>query len=155
MAVATHCGIAPNLGKTRVIAASPGPDPPGIAELGDDVWRGDKPPAQQGVVILGSLIGHPEFVHAWADERIRAEGALLDHLPQLPDLQCACLQACLGRIDDEDAGQARPIPLMEEILHRLLHMSMTPHPFLMLTMLPAAPDGQRIWFGIPARHPRG
>ena len=34
-AVEDQCGIASNLGKTRVIAAEAGP---GIAELGDDVW---------------------------------------------------------------------------------------------------------------------
>ena len=43
-AVWHHCGIASNLGKTRVIAAETGPPPPGIAELGEAVWRGDKAP---------------------------------------------------------------------------------------------------------------
>ena len=47
--------------------------PPGIAELDDDVWRGDKPDAQQGVIVLGSPLGHLAFVRAWADERLRAE----------------------------------------------------------------------------------
>ena len=33
----------------------------------------------------------PKFVRAWADERLRAEKGLLDHLTHLPDLQCAWL----------------------------------------------------------------
>ena len=74
-AVEDQCDIASNLGKTRVIAAEGGFAPPGIAELGDDVWRGDKPDAQRGVVVLGSLLGHPAFVQAWAEE------GLLDQLP--------------------------------------------------------------------------
>ena len=41
-AVSHHCGIASNLGKTRVIAAETDPPPPGIAELGEAVWRSDK-----------------------------------------------------------------------------------------------------------------
>ena len=89
--VEDRCGIASNLGKTRVIAATAGPAPPGIAELGDDVWRGDKPDAQRGVVVLGSPVGHPAFVQGWAEERLRTEQLLLDQLPKLPDLQCAWL----------------------------------------------------------------
>ena len=90
-AVEDRCGIASNLGKTRVIAATAGPAPPGIAELGDDVWRGDKPDAQRGVVVLGSPVGHLAFVQGWAEERLRTEQLLLDQLPKLPDLQCAWL----------------------------------------------------------------
>lgn len=45
-AVETRCGIASNLGKTRVTAAEAGPAPPGIAELGDEVWQGESPRCQ-------------------------------------------------------------------------------------------------------------
>ena len=78
-------------GKTRVMAAKEGPPPPGIAELGDDVWRGDKPSAQRGIVVLGTPVGHADFVQAWADARLQEEHRLLDELPHLPDLQCAWL----------------------------------------------------------------
>ena len=47
--------------------------------------------AQRGVVVLGSPVGHPAFVQAWAEDRLRAEQELLDQLPKLPDLQCAWL----------------------------------------------------------------
>ena len=89
-AVETRCGIASNLGKTRVTAAEAGPAPPGIAELGDEVWRGDKPDAQRGVVVLGSPVGHPAFVQAWAEDRLRAEQELLDQLPKLRAHDCFC-----------------------------------------------------------------
>ena len=48
-AVADHCGIGSNLGKTRAIGACEGPPPQGI---GDEVWRGD-------LVVLGTPVGHP------------------------------------------------------------------------------------------------
>ena len=53
-AVADHCGIGSNLGKTRAIGARDGPPPPGIAELGDEVWRSDLCPEQRGIVVLGT-----------------------------------------------------------------------------------------------------
>ena len=89
-AVKENCGIASNLGKTRVFGQE-GPPPPGIETLGQDVWRGDKPPHQRGAVVLGSPIGHPEYVRAWAEARLHEEQQLLQELPQLPDLQCAWL----------------------------------------------------------------
>ena len=67
--VAAHCGIASNLGKTRAIAAEAIPAPPG------------KPEAQRGVVVLGTPLGHPAFVQAWAEDRMRLERQLLDRPP--------------------------------------------------------------------------
>ena len=74
-----------------MIAAETGPPPPGIAELGEAVWRGDKAPAERGVVVLGTPIGHPDFVRAWTAERLHEEIKLLQQLPLLPDLQCSWL----------------------------------------------------------------
>jgi len=42
-AVEDRCGMASNLGKTRVIAIEAGPAPPGIAELGDDACEATSP----------------------------------------------------------------------------------------------------------------
>ena len=39
-AVESYCGIASTFGRARVFALEGGPPPPGIAELGDAVWRG-------------------------------------------------------------------------------------------------------------------
>ena len=93
--VAEGCGIASNLGKTHVIGAIAGAAPPGVAELGPDVWRGDKPPNQRGMVVLGSPVGHPDFMAAWTAQRMAQEQELLEHLPLLPDLQCAWLLLAL------------------------------------------------------------
>ena len=58
---------------------------------GSDVWRGDKPLEERGLVVLGTPIGHPHFIAAWAAQRMRTEKELLHQLPLLPDLQCAWL----------------------------------------------------------------
>ena len=86
-----QAGVAANLGKTRVYHARGGPAPPGIRELGEDVWRGDKPPAERGFVALGVPIGHHEFIRSRANARLEEERRLQTQLPQLPDLQCAWL----------------------------------------------------------------
>ncbi|OLP83702.1 hypothetical protein AK812_SmicGene35526 [Symbiodinium microadriaticum] len=67
------------------------PPPPGMAELGDEVWRGDLCPEQRGIVVLGTPIGHQDFVQAWAARRLKEEERLLSQLPKLPDLQCSWL----------------------------------------------------------------
>ena len=94
-AVEAGCGIASNHGKTRIFGWSNAPAPPEVADLGPDVWRGDKPPHQRGFVVLGAPIGHPAFIQAWADERLQEERRLLHELPELPDLQCAWLLLAL------------------------------------------------------------
>ena len=86
-----QAGVAANLGKTHVYHARGGPAPPGIRELGEDVWRGDKPPAERGFVALGVPIGHHEFIRSCANARLEEERRLLTQLPQFPDLQCAWL----------------------------------------------------------------
>ena len=74
-AVETQCGIASNsLGVT--------PAPPGISELGEAVWRWDKPSAERGLVVLGTLIGHSDIVAA---KRMQEERKLLQQLPEPPD----------------------------------------------------------------------
>ena len=93
-AVEAHKGIAANLGKTRVFNFAGGPAPALVADLGPDVWRGDLPPSERGHVALGTPIGTAEFTSAWGDERLAAEEAVLQQLPQLPDLQCAWLLLC-------------------------------------------------------------
>ena len=62
-------------GKTRVFNYE-GPTPPGIADLGLEVWRGSRPPQQRGFVALGTPIGTPEYVRAWGAERLEAEDTL-------------------------------------------------------------------------------
>ena len=78
------------LRQKRAFALGVTPPPPGISELGEEVWRGDKPPAERGLVVLGT-IGHPDFAQAWAAERMQEERKLLQQLPELPDPQCSWL----------------------------------------------------------------
>ena len=107
--VEAECGIASNEGKTRVYSSAGGPPPPGVAELGSDVWRGDKPLEERGLVVLGTPIGHPHFIAAWAAQRMRTERELLQQLPLLPDLQCAWL--LLARCASPRANHAlRTVP---------------------------------------------
>ena len=111
-AVADHCGIGSNLGKTRAIGARDGPPPPGIAELGDEVWRGDLCPEQRGIVVLGTPIGHQDFVQAWAARRLEEEEQLLSQLPKLPDLQCSWLLPLL-RASPRANHALRTVPPLE------------------------------------------
>ena len=63
-AVHAHSGIAANLGKTRVFHRAGGPPPPGIRDLGPDVWcGGEQPPEECGFLALGTPIGTPAYVH--------------------------------------------------------------------------------------------
>ena len=55
------------------------------------MWVGDAPPAQNGVVVLGTPIGGGDFVKAHAEKRLGEEQMLLDRPPDLPDLQAAWL----------------------------------------------------------------
>ena len=71
--------------------AGHGAPPPGVHELGDEVWRGNRPSGERGFTALGVPLGHPDYVRKWGRRRVRDEQAFLDHLPHLPDLQCAWL----------------------------------------------------------------
>ena len=68
-----HAGVRPHLGKTRCWGAGSPEVPPGIELLGDAVWRGDRQPAEAGIVMLGSAIGTAEFVELHGQERLHQE----------------------------------------------------------------------------------
>ena len=71
-AVERRAEVAANVGKTRVYHAVGGPAPPGVDELGEEVWRGNKPPPERGFRALGVPIGHDEYVRTQARERLQA-----------------------------------------------------------------------------------
>ena len=90
--VEQHAGVAANLGKTRVYRAAGGPPPPGVEELGPDVWcGGNSEPATRGCVELGVPIGHADLIHRKFAARLDDECRLLGELRELPDLQSARL----------------------------------------------------------------
>ena len=43
----------------------------------------------QAGTALGVPLGHPDYVREWGRRRVQDEQAFMDHLPHLPDLQCA------------------------------------------------------------------
>eukprot|EP00435_Cladocopium_sp_Y103_P003690 s4199_g1.t1 len=90
-AVHAHAGISANSGKTRVYSRGGGAAPPGIADLGPEVWRGDRDAADAGFVAVGVPVGDPAFIQAQATARLAEEQIFLDALQHLPDLQCAWL----------------------------------------------------------------
>ena len=57
-----RAGVRTNLGKCRVYNTQGGEAPPGIAELGAEVWRGNRPANERGVMVLGTPLGTEEFV---------------------------------------------------------------------------------------------
>ena len=61
------------MGKCRVWHARGGPPPPGIADLGPDVWRGDREPYECGVKVLGAPVGSLQFVESNCQERMEQE----------------------------------------------------------------------------------
>ncbi|CAK0910881.1 unnamed protein product [Prorocentrum cordatum] len=90
-AIHLHANVDCHLGKCRAYSRGGGAAPPGIGELGQDVWRGDRAPPDRGIKILGAPLGTPEFVAAHLESRLQEERRLLDELAHLPDLQCAWL----------------------------------------------------------------
>ena len=89
-ALKEHAGVEADLGKCCVWNRA-GEQPPLVEELGPNVWRGDKPPEERGLKVLGVPLGSPEFVKALGDARLQEEQGLTDALPELPDLQSAWL----------------------------------------------------------------
>ena len=66
------------------------------------VWRGDVslPTVEQGVRILGTPLGHPEYVRAQLASLSVVHDQLLQKVPTIPDLQCAwmlLLYCCAAR----------------------------------------------------------
>ena len=74
--------------------------PPGCQEMQEvaarvdpqaRVWRGEGPPSQQGVRVLGIPIGHVEFVQAELRATTEKHGLLVEKNPLVQDLQSAWL----------------------------------------------------------------
>lgn len=87
--VQKRAGVKSTVGKLRVWCRSGGAAPEGFGEAAASVWAADKSEAENGVVVIGSSIGHRNFVEAWVDERIAKEHRLWEELPKLRDTQTA------------------------------------------------------------------
>ena len=92
----THTGIRLNQGKTKVYNKG-GLKPAGVEDLqpqgadAERVWVGDHalPREDQGVVVLGSPVGTPEFAEKHGAKKLEEAVNLMDLVAQVPDLQCA------------------------------------------------------------------
>ena len=90
-AIREKSGIDVHLGKCRAWSAAGGAAPPGIAEIGPEVWRCGRAAAEDGLKVLGSPLGSEAFVEAFAAARREEEQVFLDRLEHVPDLQSAWL----------------------------------------------------------------
>ena len=83
-----HAGIRINLGKTQIFNRAGRQLTPPVV-----VWREDSalPPDKRGVTILGTLLGHLEFVKAQLRAKAEEHRILLNRVQASSDLQCAWL----------------------------------------------------------------
>ena len=102
---------------TRFYSATPGPPPPGIAELGPDVWRGDTPPAERGFLALGTRIGTHEFVAAASEARLGEAQRLPNEIVELPDLQSSWLLLLQSDPAPLAVGRLRKGPRCRHLAH--------------------------------------
>ena len=99
-ALLAWAGISIHQGKTKIWNQA-GIQPPGcemlerLARVVDQhahVWRGPELPTHlQGLKILGTPLGHPDYVRAHMDRAVRDHQTLLDRIPLLQDVQAAWL----------------------------------------------------------------
>ena len=77
-------GIQLHTGKTRVWNRAGTCSSTRVEDLGEGVWSPD------GIKILGTPIGSPEFVHSFMERRLEDEGRLWEVVTWVPDLQSVC-----------------------------------------------------------------
>ena len=93
-----HSNIRVHLGKIKVWNAS-GVEPGAcqilqrIADASgnrESVWKGSGLPTElQGIKVLGTPLGHPDFVAAHLDRVLSDHRTLLERIPAVQDVQCA------------------------------------------------------------------
>ena len=96
-ALQAHANVQVHLGKTRAWNAA-GEEPRTLLlrlppDARHDTWAGNwsLPPAEQGITVLGTPIGHPDFVEAALVAKRTRQAELLDRIPAVPHLQSAWL----------------------------------------------------------------
>ena len=110
--LAGEAGITLHQGKTKVWNQA-GRAPEDVHELGPEVWR------PQGLKILGTPIGTPEFVSQKMNERIEDERQLWETIPSVPDLQCAWQLL----VQSEPKGQPQLAHHATKLHHRICESS--------------------------------
>ena len=81
-----------NTGKTRIWNSGQH-RPDDIDSLGPWVWRSDPllPTEDQGLIILGTPLGHEDFIRGYLRSKYEIQQTLLHRTPTIPDLQSAWL----------------------------------------------------------------
>ena len=87
-----HAGVEPKLGKFQIWGRGGGPEPEGIDELLEGaprpevpIWKGDLDSERNGIVILGTPVGSPEFVQRFLGNRLTVQSRFWDRLKQVPE----------------------------------------------------------------------
>ena len=89
--VSKGAGVRTHLGKLRLWSKAGGACPPGFEAFEGDVWTGNAATEKQGIKVLGTPLGHADFVAAHAQRRMAEESCFLDKITALGDVQCAWL----------------------------------------------------------------
>ena len=96
-ALQARANVQVHLGKTRAWNAA-GEEPRTLllrlpSEARPLTWAGNwaRPPAEQGITVLGTPIGHPAFVEAALAAKSAQQAELLHRIPAVPHLQSAWL----------------------------------------------------------------
>ncbi len=85
--VPRNSGVDVNLGRRRAWCRCGGAAPDGIRELCEEVWQGDAPPRENGIVVLDTPFGSVEFAEAFLEARLAEERSLLDRILMMDDLR--------------------------------------------------------------------
>ena len=88
-----HDGVEPKLGKFQIWGRAGGPETEGIDDLlegarrpEEPIWKGDVDAERNGIVILGTPVGSPEFVQRFLGNRLTVQSRFWDRLKQVPAL---------------------------------------------------------------------
>ena len=110
--VANGAGVMTHNGKLRLWSKSGGDCPSGFEDFDQEVWAGGAEPEANGVKVLGTTIGHADFVAAHANRRLREERSFLDKLPKLQgcSMCLAAAQLLWGASRQPSLTRAAPQP---------------------------------------------
>ena len=90
--VQSGTGIRTHMGKLQMWCRSGASAPEEVEALNTPdhtIWKADLDDEYNGMLFLGTLLGHESFIKRHAELRIEGEQLLLDELCQLEDIQCA------------------------------------------------------------------
>ena len=86
-----RCHIDINMGKLAAWGRGTNEPPPRVVELGGTVWKGSLPENQQGIKVVGTPIGTPQYIQEFGRNVVNDEAQLLQQIPKLTSLQTAWL----------------------------------------------------------------